>query len=40
MNKSTPTNKWKGEEPGVDLARPVKQGLTGWLGYTGNRGPT
>jgi hypothetical protein len=25
-------NKWEGEDPGVNLARPVIQGLTGWPG--------
>jgi hypothetical protein len=35
------TNKWEGEDPGVDLARPVKQGLTGWPHpeYTGSGEP-
>jgi hypothetical protein len=32
------TNKWKGKDPGVDLTRPVKQGLMGWAGYTGSGG--
>jgi hypothetical protein len=29
----------EGENPRVDLARPVKQGLMGWPGYTGSERP-